>query len=359
MTPEESTQRRNRGIVLSFQGEQKLRETISLLESEEKFGQKFTLEELSDRTGLDPGTVAKVLGCEQGVDRRTLDRCFRTFELKLTESDYCKLEARQARPETPRNPEVQAPDVEVRPKSEELDRIIKDTFRIGDKIVDGPELVRIPAGNYLISREEDRTRLQVIDEFAIGRFPVTFRQYDLFCEASKYEMSNDMGWGREDRPVINVSFLDAMKYIEWLCERTGKEYRLPTAVEWEYAARAGTNSAYWWGNEIKRNNEFMANCNGCGSPWDEKRMTSPVDQFPSNDWGLYDTAGNVWEWTCTRDDGTEGGVPLDKFSRVIIKGGAWYDKPDRLRCSIRESFYIDEKSNTIGFRVSYSLPSPR
>jgi formylglycine-generating enzyme required for sulfatase activity len=249
---------------------------------------------------------------------------------------------------------------------EELDRIIKDTFQIGDKIVDGPKLVRIPAGRYLIGSEEDETQFQVINEFAIGQFPVTFCQYDLFCEASGCEQPNDMGWGRENRPVINVSFFDATNYIKWLCKRTGKKYRLPTAVEWEYAARAGTDSAYWWGNEIKRDDKFMANCNGYEDPRDKKRKTSPVGYFPPNDWSLYDTVGNVWEWTRTiyannykRDDRTEGEVPLDKSSQVIIKGGSWYDKPDRLHWSIRQPFYVDDKTDSIGFRVAYSLPSLR
>ena len=253
--------------------------------------------------------------------------------------------------------------VAVQPELEESVGIIQDKFPVGNKIVYGPKLVRIPAGTYSIGSEEDETKFQVINEFAIGQFPVTFCQYDLFCEASGNEKPNDMGWGRENRPVINVSFFDAKKYIEWLCQRTGKEYRLPTEVEWEYAARAGTDSAYWWGNEIRRNDEIMANCNGCGDPWDKKRRTSPVGSFPSNDWKLYDTAGNVWEWTCTvyaynykRDDRTGGEVPVDKSSRVIIKG-AWYAKPDRLHWSRRELFWVDDKSDTIGFRVARSLPS--
>lgn len=242
----------------------------------------------------------------------------------------------------------------VHPEQEESDRIIKDRFQVGDKDVDGPKLVRIPAGRYSISSEEDET---VINEFAIGQFPVTFCEYDLFCEASGYEKPNDMGWGRKNRPVINVSFFDAINYIKWLCQRTGKEYRLPTAVEWEYAARAKTDSAYWWGNEIKRDDKFMANCNGYEDSQDKKRKTSRVGYFPPNDWNLYDTAGNVWEWTRTRDDGIEAEVLSDESSQVIIKGGSWYDKPDRLHWSIRQPFWPDDKSDSIGFRVSRSLSS--
>jgi formylglycine-generating enzyme required for sulfatase activity len=98
----------------------------------------------------------------------------------------------------------------------------------------------------------------------------------------------------------------------------------------------------------------MANCNGYEDSQDKKRKTSPVGYFPPNNWNLYDTAGNVWEWTDTgiRDDGTKGKVPLDESSQVIIKGGSWYDKPDRLHWSIRQPFWPDDKSDSIGFRVS-------
>ncbi|NEP19200.1 MAG: SUMF1/EgtB/PvdO family nonheme iron enzyme [Leptolyngbya sp. SIO4C1] len=246
---------------------------------------------------------------------------------------------------------------------EELDRIIWDTFQIDGTNVDAPILVRIPAGKYLFGSEEEETRSQVINEFAIGQFPVTFCQYDLFCELSGHEKPNDMGWGRDNRPVINVSFFDAMNYIKWLCKQTGKEYRLPTVVEWEYAARSGTNSVYWWGNEITRNGKSMANCNGCGEPWGKARRTSPVDDFPPNDWMLYDMAGNVWEWTQTihtnsykRDDIAESEVHLDKLSRVIIKGGSWYDQPEWLHWSTRVPFWACDNSNSIGFRVAQSLP---
>ena len=107
---------------------------------------------------------------------------------------------------------------------------------------------------------------------------------------------SDNGWGRGRRPVINVSWDDAQAYIKWLSGITGKQYRLLSEAEYEYAARAGTETKYPWGEEIKLNGEAMANCNGCGSQWGGKQ-TAPVGSFPANVFGLYDMVGNVSEWT--------------------------------------------------------------
>ena len=105
---------------------------------------------------------------------------------------------------------------------------------------------------------------------------------------------SDSGWGRGRRPVIDVTWDDAQTYVAWLSKITGKPYRLLTEAEYEYAARAGTETAYPWGDEI--GDGTMANCDGCGSQWDNKQ-TAPVGSFAANGFGLYDMVGNVWEWT--------------------------------------------------------------
>jgi formylglycine-generating enzyme required for sulfatase activity len=113
-------------------------------------------------------------------------------------------------------------------------------------------------------------------------------------------------------PVINISWDDAQQYAAWLCMMTDRPYRLLTEAEWEYAARAGSTTAYFWGDEIGKGN---ANCNGCGSQWDN-RQTSPVESFKPNAFGLYDMAGNVWQWVedCRHED-YNNGAPID--------GSAW------------------------------------
>ena len=103
---------------------------------------------------------------------------------------------------------------------------------------------------------------------AMGKYPVTFEDYDRYVSAANADRPDDKGWGRGTRPVIEVSQEDAKAYAVWLSEQTGKPYRLPSEAEWEYAARAGTTSKYSWGDEIDRN---RANCDGCGSEWDDEK----------------------------------------------------------------------------------------
>ena len=152
-----------------------------------------------------------------------------------------------------------------------------------------PELVFIPAGSFRMGGNKVSMK-----SFYMGKYEVTFAEYDQFAEATGRDKPDDRGWGRGNRPVIKVSWHDATAYAKWLSEQTGGTYRLPTEAEWEYAARADTSSKYWWGNEIGSNN---ANCDGsCG---DSFEYTSPVGSFSANPFGLHDTAGNVWEWTCS------------------------------------------------------------
>ena len=135
-----------------------------------------------------------------------------------------------------------------------------------------------------------------VDGFFIGKYEVTFEQFDWYVKETGGAYPEDQGWGRGKRPVIKVSIAEAIAFAKWLSSKTGRTYRLPTEVEWEYAARAGIPAAYPWGVNVGDN---LANCADCGSQWD-KRMTAPVGSFGANPWGLYDTVGNVWEWTCSR-----------------------------------------------------------
>ncbi len=121
---------------------------------------------------------------------------------------------------------------------------------------------------------------------------ITFAQYDVYAQQTDVDKPEDRGWGRENQPVINISWNNAQGYTQWLTQQTGYQCRLPSEAEWEYAARAGTTTAYFWGDEVGSNN---ANCRGCGSQWDNKQ-TAPVASFTANPWGLYDMHGNAWEW---------------------------------------------------------------
>jgi formylglycine-generating enzyme required for sulfatase activity len=198
--------------------------------------------------------------------------------------------------------------------------------------------------------------------FAMGRYAVTFDEYDLFARAMGRTPPDDEGWGGSRRPVIYVSWEDAVAYTKWLSEQTGKRYRLPTEAEWEYAVRAGTETAYWWGDEVRKN---RANCANCGSEWDNKQ-TAPVGSFAPNPWGLYDTVGNVWEWVQDCWHESYEGAPGDG-SKVweaegggdctlrVIRGGSWFDVPWGVRSAFRDWDKPDNRHDKLGFRLAQDL----
>ena len=132
---------------------------------------------------------------------------------------------------------------------------------------------------------------------------------------------DDEGWDRGTRPVINVFWEDAQSYVSWLSSQTGEAYRLLSQAEWEYVARAGTQTAYSWGNSIGSN---RANCDGCGSQWDD-RQTAPVGAFSANAFGVHDMHGNVWDWVEDCSHESYSGAPTD--------GSAWLSG----NCDLRES----------------------
>ena len=227
---------------------------------------------------------------------------------------------------------------------------------------EGPEMVVLPTGRFrmgspagevgLYSDEGPVHTVTISRPIAMGRYPVTFEDYDRYVSAMGVErpvdkdrgflktlfgkkperskgseQPDDEGWGRGRRPVINVNWHDAKAYAAWLSEQTGKRYRLPSESEWEYAARSGTETAYSWGDEIGVN---RANCDGSGSEWSDKQ-TSPVGSFEPNAFGLYDMHGNVWEWVedCWHDN--YEGAPSDgsawtsggNSNRAVVRGGSW------------------------------------
>jgi formylglycine-generating enzyme required for sulfatase activity/LysM repeat protein len=237
----------------------------------------------------------------------------------------------------------------------------------------GPEMVWIPAGSFKMGDlqgggEEDEQPVHEVSikRFASSRYEITFSDYDKFATATRRKKPKDEGWGRGIRPVINVNWQDARAYCKWLSRQTGQRYRLPTEAEWEYAARAGTTTKYWWGNSIGTNN---ATCNKCNSQWgwDAQHMTAPVGSFKANPFGLYDTVGNVYEWTCS-EYGVE--VKANKKEQAkyngkeqicvkrktknkfrVIRGGHWLSDPEDTRAAHRFESWLGYRVNFIGFRV--------
>ena len=240
-----------------------------------------------------------------------------------------------------------------------------------------PKMVEIPASSnpFIVGVSNERSNAgdnqyfgypplqgQTMSAFALGQFEVTYEQYDYYVwqqrRAAKTEEDYPSGATRDNargnRPVSQVTWKQALAYTDWLSKRTGgtQEYRLPTEVEWEYAARAGKNTAYPWGDDVDIN---KANCKGCGSQWDDQYL-APVGSFQPNAWGLYDTAGNVWEWTCSEWQ-TELGDAARKCAEEgasnarVIRGGSWIYSPDWVRSSTRFRNLTDNRNNNTGFRV--------
>jgi formylglycine-generating enzyme required for sulfatase activity len=192
----------------------------------------------------------------------------------------------------------------------------------------------------------------------VSKLDLTFVDWDACVAVGGCPQVTDSGYGRGNKPVINVNWNDAQRYVAWFSRMTGKTYRLLTEAEWEYAARAGTTTAYYWGDTIDTG---KANCNGCGSRWDN-RESSPVGSFEPNVLGLYDMAGNVWQWVqdCFRDN--YNGAPVDgsawmngECGQHVIRGGSWIDPPRDLRSAFRLGVETENGATYLGFRVARSL----
>ena len=241
-------------------------------------------------------------------------------------------------------------------------RVFRDRMKNGN----GPEMVVIPAGKFRMGDIQGKGRKdeQPVHEvhmrkpIAFSRYEITFDQYDEFAKAMGRDLPDDEGFGRGRRPVIRVSWNDAVDYAAWLSQQTGKHYRLPTEAEWEYAARAGTETAYWWGNEMKQG---LANCMSCGSRSDS-RQTAPVGSFKPNPFGLYDTAGNVREWVQDCWHENYQGAPSDgsawekahngNCNSRVHRGGAFRSvNKANVRSSSREKYRAGARPGHVGLRL--------
>ena len=241
---------------------------------------------------------------------------------------------------------------------------------------------RIPGGNFLMGSPSseggrsgnERQHTVSVGEFWLGETGVTWGQFRQFVRDSGYQpQSESMGcwWNTgstweesksknwrspgfsqlDSQPAVCVSWNDASAYAKWLSRKTGKRFRLPTEAEWEYAARAGTTTARYWGDEVGSNN---ANCKGCGSRWDDDE-TAPVGSFKPNTFGLFDMLGNVWEWTCSQYkesyDGSEQECSVSART-YSLRGGSWSYRPRYVRSAYRGFNVPDLRYSFLGFRLA-------
>jgi formylglycine-generating enzyme required for sulfatase activity len=230
----------------------------------------------------------------------------------------------------------------------------------------GPEMVIVPAGEFSMGStenvyEQPVRKVVIPSPFAVGRFPVTFAEWDACIEdgGCAGHRPDDWGWGRDRRPVIFVSWDDAKLYINWLNAKTGKTYRLLSEAEREYVTRAGTTTPFWWGSSIT---PMQANYDGNytygGHSWLDQLLrplrtkgkyrarTVPVDSFEANPWGLFNVHGNISEWC---ED------IADEPRRRVIRGGSWGDDPRDLRATASNSNFTDYRDDEIGFRLARTV----
>jgi formylglycine-generating enzyme required for sulfatase activity len=287
---------------------------------------------------------------------------------------------------------------------------------IADRFLDttgtAPAVVVVPTGRFVMGsaadevghRDNEEPQRQVTIErgFALGQSEVTIVQFREFVRAIRYRSEAEragsgsvyeestgrmidrrgIDWERDytgDRaadtqPVLNVSWNDANAYTDWLSQRTGKRYRLPSEAEYEYALRAGTQTPYWWGDGDPKS--VLANVTGDGDRSPGKRSwgrafsayddgywgPAPVKSFPANPFGLFDLDGNVSEWVddCWHDNYVR--APRDSTAwvnpgcaRRVVRGGSWGSAPDQVRSAYRLGVQADSRSARVGFRVARDL----
>ncbi|HED17798.1 MAG TPA: formylglycine-generating enzyme family protein [Gammaproteobacteria bacterium] len=254
----------------------------------------------------------------------------------------------------------------------DIAKTIQDQLKNGEM---APVLIVIPPGtNNLgdisgagLNSERPTYKVSISSSFAIGKYEVTFREYDHFCDLTGRVKPNDEGWGRGLRPVIDVTWDDAQAYVQWLSKNTGQEYYLPSESQWEYATRAGTKTNYWWGDQPGDKLAQCVNCaaiNRCDTCTDIPLIddgTVEVGSFQPNPFGLYDVHGNVMEWTADCNNKYNSKTPGDGAPRLsgdcdrhIMKDGSWWNNVRFIRASVRGSAVdgSDYKSQHVGFRVA-------
>lgn len=259
----------------------------------------------------------------------------------------------------------------------------------------GPVMVVIPAGRFLMGspegelerRDVERQHEVQVAVFAIGKYAVTVGQFKRFVEARGYRTEAEKGGGiycwaegewkqdpdknwrnpgfpqTDDHPVVGVSWNDAMRYVDWLSEQCGQQYRLPMEAEWEYVCRAGTAKPFCFGEAISTD---QANYDGNyvygkGHKGNYRQQTVEVGQFPANPWGLHDLHGNVWEWTSSEYDEKYGGAELravsdrDSSGPRVLRGGSWNYGPRWLRSAARDGGAPRDGYDVVGFRLARTL----
>lgn len=230
----------------------------------------------------------------------------------------------------------------------------------------GPKLAIIPAGSGVVGGEKlipfknHSPQHSVIStqEYAMGIAEITFDEYDAFCISTFISCPDDNGWGRGNQPVIKVSWLDAMAYTEWLSEQTNQVYRLPSEAEWEYAARGGTSTNFWWGDDyIQGIDHCDRDLGGCPEGT-ELSEPGPAGRFKANPFGLFDVTSNLLEWVLDCYSSDHKGASNTMAARLdgncgekVFKGSSWLSAQPYVHVFLRAGLESNDKGRDLGFRV--------
>ncbi|NVJ91787.1 MAG: SUMF1/EgtB/PvdO family nonheme iron enzyme [Methylocystaceae bacterium] len=261
-----------------------------------------------------------------------------------------------------------APRPEVKKTVEKVSRLTPVSGETFKDCSTCPEMIALKPGHFTmgavdggVAKDAFVRDVTINKPFAVSMFEITFDQWDACVRdggCGGYS-PKDNGWGRAGHPVIHVSWNDAQAYLDWISKKTGQSYRLLSEAEWEYAARAGSNTSYSWGDDL---GSGRANCANCGSKYDALE-TAPVGTFKANDFGLFDTTGNVWEWVsdCYEQDAyqTYQAYPKpyapSKSCNRVLRGGAWDLIGQGATTAFRFNANDQLRSNAIGFRIARDL----
>ncbi len=260
-----------------------------------------------------------------------------------------------------------------------LTSYFSDPMKIGGN---APEVAIIPAGLFEMGSNKDefghykeeypQHYIQIRKPFAIGRYAITAAEFAKFKQDTEWYQRPELLWAKENEPVMNIRLADMKLYLQWLSKQTGNKYRLPTEVEWEYAARAGTNTAFHFGETVSCKEVHFDST----APYEEARQKKrwflprcipmskaiPVGSKPANSWGLHEVHGNVWEYTNSRwknshlnanRDGTDGNTSNSPW--YVTKGGSWFDPAILSRSAARKKRLDDEMDTNLGFRILREL----
>jgi formylglycine-generating enzyme required for sulfatase activity len=245
----------------------------------------------------------------------------------------------------------------------------------------GPEMVVIPAGQFEMGAPKFEFGVQpeempqhyvgIARDFALGKYTVTADEFAIFCQASGWKPRSELIWATGRHPVINIGIADALLYIEWLNQETGQRYRLPTEAEWEYAARAGTLTAFSHGESVDCKQVHFNAAFPYAEAKAEKKWFLPrcfplpraleVGSKPPNLWGLYEVHGNVWEFTASPWTNSHVGHPRDGQSSdlsaqwFVTKGGSWFDAAIWSRSAARKPRFYNEIDVNLGLRLLREL----